>query len=76
MAVGIGIAFVAWRLPSTIHSEQCVLYNDIPTEPDVNVRTGCDRNPCDDDPRLIIGAYPNGTKVQRKNTTAIRGKEF
>ena len=75
-AVGILIAAVAWRMPPSLHPEECVLYNDVPTELMVNVRTGCDKNPCDDDPRLIIGAYPNGTKVQRQDTPSVRGRKF
>jgi hypothetical protein len=82
-ATGILVAAIVWRMTQAAApvlqappSEECILYNDMPTEPAVNVRTGCDKKPCDDDARLIIGAYPNGTKVQRKDTPFVRGKKF
>ena len=75
-AVGIVVAIISWLTAPAMPSEECILYNDSPTEKSVNVRTGCDRKSCDDDPTLIIGAYDNNTKVQRKDTPAVRGKKF
>jgi hypothetical protein len=75
--VAIFVQGVWSRNPSSPFSpltQRCVLFNNDPKENSVMTRINCDRYFCDDDPVTAIGSKPNGTKVERLNTPAIRSK--
>jgi serine/threonine protein kinase, bacterial len=78
-----GASFMSWRwltAATVINANvpvrtSCVLYNDDPSQPTVNVRADCDKKSCDSDTSTIIREYPNNTEVRVNREVRVKSKK-
>ncbi len=63
--------------PTVKPSSGCVIGNDDPNQPNVNLRANCHVKSCDDDTSTIIGTVSNGTSVTvNRQVAPVRGRNF
>jgi serine/threonine protein kinase len=81
-----GVSLVGWRWVKAamgMNADEmtrslrtsCVLNNDDPSQPTVNVRADCDKKFCDGDSSTIIKEYPNNTEVRINRDVKVKSKK-
>lgn len=79
--VGIGIlAAIIFLVIIIFHSPKvtsgCVLFNDNSYYDNVNLRSGCDYQPCGYDESSVAGNFPNGTTVVIESDRSVASNGF